>query len=149
MRRHTLHDWIYDIDRFFEPLADDQKLSLAGDIEETDKYILMSFDFPGMKEGDFSVKIDDNKLIIAGERKRVLKDDEKDGATHAIYGRQYGKFNKTFVLPPNLDKNAIEADYSDGVLRIVLPKSTKPEEQKIDVKVGSQKGFFERLNGSK
>lgn len=135
IRTNTLHDWVYDIDRFFEPLAGDQKtLNLAVDIEEDEKNIVMSLDVPGLKEGDFSVKVEENKLYIAGERKREVKADDKE--TYSFYGRQYGRFQKVFALPATVDKAKIEADYRDGVLRLTLPKTPKEGAQNINVKMG-------------
>lgn len=149
VRRSTLHDWVYDIDRFFEPLSSEQRsLTLAGDIEENEEHILMSFDFPGMKQGDFSVKVEGNKLILAGERKREVKESDKD--TYTFHGRQFGSFYKAFALPQSVDRSKIEADYRDGVLRVVLPKAPKEKPQAIEVKVGgSDTGFFSRLLGQK
>ena len=135
IKRSTLNSWVYDLDRIFDnPALATSSFSLQGDIEETADYIAMSFDFPGMKDGDFSVQVQDDKLIIAGERKREGKD-VKEGEGYAYYGRQYGKFQKTFVLPPTVDKTRVEAEYDAGVLKIVLPKSEEQKPQQIEIKV--------------
>lgn len=137
IKRSTLNDWVYDIDRFFEPIKQNEErfISLAADIEETDQQISMSFDVPGLKTGDFSVKIQENRLVISGERKKEVKEeDAKKG--YVYYGRQFGKFNKVFTLPKNIDKARIKADYKEGVLTILLPKAEPPEENVVEVKIG-------------
>ena len=136
IKRSTLNNWVYDMDRIFDaPLS--STLTLQGDIEETADYISLSFDFPGMKDGDFSVQVQDDKLIISGERKREEKD-IKEGEGYAYYGRQYGKFQKTFVLPSTVDKARVEAEYEAGVLKIVLPKAEEQKPKQIEVKVKSK-----------
>lgn len=135
IKRSTLNNWVYDFDRVFDHSS--STFSLQGDIEETPEYIALSFDFPGMKDGDFSVQVQDDRLIIAGERKREEKD-IKEGEGYAYYGRQYGKFQKTFVLPNTVDKSRVEADYEAGVLKITLPKAEEQKPKHIEVKVKSK-----------
>lgn len=149
VRRHTLSDWVYDFDRFFDSaISDRNTFNLQGDIEETDEHILMSFDFPGMKEGDFSVKVQDGLLIISGERKREEKVDEtKKG--YKYYGRQYGKFHKQFALPENINASEIAADYENGVLRVALPKVEPEKPKAVEIKVGGKSSLIEKLVGSK
>lgn len=138
IKRSTLNDWVYDIDRFFEPMTstayEGRMLSLSGDIEEDDEKILMSFDLPGLKDGDFSVKIHENRLTLSGERKKEVKPEgEKHG--YVYYGREFGKFNKVFTLPKTVDKTKVTAEYKDGVLTIALPKQEPEAENVIDVKI--------------
>lgn len=146
-RRHQ--NWLYDFDRFFEPIQRQSEemqksLSLYEDIEESADHILLSFDVPGMKEKDFSVKIEDNHLVISGERKREESKDE----SNVVYSRRsYGKFQKSFLLPETVDATKVEADYRDGVLRVYLPKTEKSKDSAIDVKVKVKDTFFDRLLG--
>ena len=103
------NNWLYDFDRFFEPFETEKNLSLAEDIEEAEDHILLSFDVPGMKEGDFSVKIEENRLVISGERKREETKNEK---SQLVYSRRsYGKFQRVYSLPETVDANKVEADY--------------------------------------
>ncbi len=146
-RRHQ--SWLQDFDRFFEPIQrqslDVQKsLSLYEDIEESADHILLSFDVPGMKEGDFSIKIEDNYLVISGERKR---EESKDNSNVIYSRRSYGKFQKAFLLPETVDATKVEADYREGVLRVYLPKIEKPKDSAIEVKVKAKDTFFDRLIG--
>jgi HSP20 family protein len=143
---NTRSQWFYDIDRFFEPFEAEKNISLASEIEDADDHILMSFDVPGMKEDDFSVKVEDNQLLIAGEKKREETKSEK---RNLIYSRRsYGKFQKMYTLPETVDAKKIEADYRDGVLRVYLPKTVVQKENAIEVKVKAKDTFFDRLLGS-
>ncbi|MBY0316947.1 MAG: Hsp20/alpha crystallin family protein [Bdellovibrionales bacterium] len=138
IKRSTLNDWVCDIDRIFEPLAntpyEGRMLSISGDIEEDEQKIVMSFDLPGLKEGEFSVKIQENRLTLSGERKKEVKP-ESEKNSYVYYGREFGKFNKVFTLPKTVDKSKVTAEYKDGVLTIALPKQEPEAENVIDVKI--------------
>lgn len=144
MRRQTLNNWVYDFDRLFEPVANESNLfRLQGDIYETDEHIMMSFDVPGLKDEDFKIAVEGDVLTVTGERKREETNIKKEGISY--YGRQYGKFSRAFKLPETVDKTKIEADYRDGVLRVLLPKSEVKKEDVIDVKVKSKNSVFDKL----
>lgn len=147
VRRQTLNNWVYDFDRLFEPVVDQQFFRLQGDIHETDEHIMMSFDVPGIKEEDFKLAVDGETLTITGERKREDTGNSKDGIHY--YGRSYGKFQRAFTLPETIDKTKIEADYRDGVLRVLLPKTEQKKPDVYDVKVKSKNSVFDKLLGAK
>lgn len=138
--------WLSDFDRFFDGFENEKSLSLASDIEESSDHILMAFDLPGMKEGDFSVKVEGNTLYLSGERKR---EETKSDKSQIVYSRRsYGKFEKVYSLPESVDAKSIEADYRDGVLRVYLPKTEVKKENAIEIKVKAKDSFFDRLLGS-
>ena len=147
------NDLFSDFDRLFEnfltPAVAGRRSEMGFrpqcDIEETDSHFLASFDLPGMKESDINIEVKDNTLYIAGERER--KQEAKDDM-YRVYERAYGKFYRAFSLPENVDKEAIEANYENGVLQIALPKTKKEEAKKINI--GTTKdGFFKKLVSSK
>lgn len=147
VRRQTLNNWVYDLDRLFEPMLQEaNRVQLQGEIHETDEHIMMSFDFPGLKEEDFKVSLEGDVLTISGERKR---EEKSQGEGVRFFGRQYGKFYRAFSLPETVDKEKIDADYRDGVLRVLLPKQELKKEHAIEVKVKSKNSVFDRLLGSK
>jgi HSP20 family protein len=136
IRRGTLNNWVYDFDRLFDtPTEGFKSFNLQGDLEENEDHIKMSFDFPGLKDGDFSVQVKEDRLTISGERKRSEKPESGGENSYTYYGRQYGKFHKVFVLPPNVNREAIEAEYQDGVLTIILPKAIEEKPKNIEIKV--------------
>lgn|SRR5574344_1018835 len=85
---------------------------------------------PGLKKDDFKVNItDDGNLNIKMEQ----KDEKKDANKKARYLRRefsYSKYEQTLVLPDNVDKDHIAASVTDGVLKVILPK-TKQDEAKV------------------
>jgi HSP20 family protein len=104
----------------------------AVDIYETDKEIVMKAELPEMQEKDIEIKVEDNILILSGERR--MEKEVKEENYHRIE-RAYGSFNRSFTLPRTVDRENIKASYKDGVLKVLLPKKeeVKPKQIKIDV----------------
>jgi HSP20 family protein len=101
------------------------------DISETDKAIEVSAEMPGLERKDIDISIEDDTLTIRGEKK--IEEDQKDkNVQHSE--RTYGVFVRMLQLPPGVDPSSVEATMSNGVLKITIPKPTKPEPKKIEVK---------------
>jgi len=118
-------------------LRGDDGLSVASwapavDIYETDKEIVLKAELPEMQEKDIDIKVEDNVLSVAGERR--MEKEVKEENYHRIE-RSYGSFNRSFTLPRTVDREGIKAAYKDGVLKVTLPKKeeVKPKQIKIDV----------------
>lgn len=88
-------------------------------------------DLPGVKKEDIKVDITGNTLTISGERKTKQEVKEKD---YYKCESSYGKFQRSFTLPDNIDKENLTASCKDGVLEVTLPKSKGTETKKIAVK---------------
>jgi HSP20 family protein len=104
----------------------------AVDIYETDKEIVLKAELPEMPEKDIEIKVEDNNLIVSGERRK--EKEVKEENYHRIE-RSYGSFYRSFTLPHAVDRENIKASYKDGVLKVILPKKeeAKPKQIKIDV----------------
>jgi HSP20 family protein len=101
------------------------------DIYETDKNIVIKTELPEVKKEDVSVTFDNNVLTISGERKA---DDEK-GQSYHRQERIYGRFLRSFTLPPFIDTKKITAESREGMLFITLPKVEEAKAKQIEVKV--------------
>jgi HSP20 family protein len=90
-------------------------------------------DLPGVKKDDICVDIKDDVLTISGQRKTKKEVKEKD---YYKMESSYGKFQRSFTLPDNIDAENIEANSKDGVLEVVVPKmeKSKKETKKIKIK---------------
>ncbi|CAH1387995.1 Hsp20/alpha crystallin family protein [Candidatus Nitrotoga sp. M5] len=92
---------------------------LAGEVEETDKEIVVHLEIPGMEKEDFRITIENNMLYISGEKH--FERDRIDSVYHTME-RAYGAFQRTIPLPRNVDTDKSEASYKNGVMTIRLPK---------------------------
>jgi len=145
---HGLNIWrdawspVSDLRREFDRLFDDwtspaprglrteSTFVPACDVEEGEDHFLLTLEMPGMKRDDIKLEVNDDQLTISGERR--------------YSERRFGKFQRSFALPPGIDTTRVEANYQDGILRIMVPKaeSSKPRQ----IKIGS--GKEEQLSSS-
>ncbi|HEU0188949.1 MAG TPA: Hsp20/alpha crystallin family protein [Gallionella sp.] len=103
---------------------------LAGEVEETDKEILVRVEAPGMEKEDCRITIEDNMLYLSGE-KRFKR--ETHDSTYHVMERAYGAFKRTIPLPVNVDVDKAEASYKNGVMSIRLPKVAGDKSKTITV----------------
>jgi len=122
----------------FKGNADNSALTTwvpAVDIYETENELVIKADLPEVAEKDVDVRVENNMLTIRGERKfeQNVKEDN-----YLRVERAYGSFSRSFSLPNTVNTEAIEANYKDGVLKVVLPKraESKPKQVKINVSNG-------------
>ncbi len=117
-------------DDFFLPRTTTEDGSLTWgwnpvvDIYDNEDSIVIKAELPGVSKKDIEIDIKDRVLTLKGERSA---DNEVKEDTYYRRERTYGRFERSFTLPANVDPDKIKADYSDGVLKIEVPK---PEDQK-------------------
>ena len=89
-------------------------------------------DLPGVKKEDINIDIDDGKLTISGQRD--FKEEVKEEDYYKVE-TSFGKFQRVFTLPKNVDIENITASSENGVLEVVIPKVEKDKNiKKIEVK---------------
>jgi len=100
---------------------------------EGDDAYYIEVDLPGVKKEDINIDVDDNTLTISGERK--IKEEHKEDNFYKVES-VYGKFERAFSLPEDVDTEKIEAEHKNGVLEIKIPKVQKVEKtpKKIEIK---------------
>ena len=102
------------------------------DVRESDKELSILAEIPGMKKGDIQVTVHDGTLMISGERK-FEKEETQEGILRREISR--GSFKRTFTLPDSVDVDKIDANYEDGLLKIVFPKLEEAKPKQIEIKV--------------
>lgn len=106
------------------------------DVHEADHAIEIEAELPGVDEKDIDVQVADNLLTIRGEKKLERKD-EKEGQ-YRVSERSYGSFTRSMTLPFDVDPEAVEATFKNGVLKLTLPKPAEAQAQarRIAIKRG-------------
>jgi HSP20 family protein len=89
------------------------------DILEREDEVILKVDLPEVNQSDIDIKVEENTLIIRGERKFIK---EAPSVNYLQIERPYGTFQRTFTVPRMIDQEKIKAAYKDGVLQIILPK---------------------------
>jgi len=108
-------------------MADDSNLGMwnpAVDLYEKDDHFMIKAELPGVDKNDIKIDLKDRLLTLSGERNY---DNEVKEENYYRRERSYGKFQRAFTLPTDVDSDKIKADFIDGVLEIEVPK---PEEKK-------------------
>jgi len=96
--------------------------------EDKDNYYVRA-ELPGIKADKVDISVTGNSLSIAGERKIT----PENGDYHRRE-REEGKFSRMISLPMQIDQSKVEAQASDGILTVVLPKSETKKPRQITVK---------------
>jgi HSP20 family protein len=75
------------------------------------------------------VKVENDLLTIKGEKKNeVNKEDEK----FTLREFNHTKFSRTFTLPESVDSSKVNAEYADGILKIMIPKKEEAKQKGRD-----------------
>ncbi len=104
------------------------------DIYEEDGDVHYEIEMPGMDKQDIKVRTRDNRLVVTGE---VKQEDEKKDKNYISKGRRYGKFQRTFPLPEDIeDPNDLTAKFESGILHVQAPsKESTEEEDVVDITI--------------
>jgi HSP20 family protein len=136
-----------DVDRAFEhfwrmvpyPFASFGQLarteSVRVDVGDDGKEITVTAELPGMSDADVDVSVRDGQLTIRGQKKSDRKAEE-NGVL--VRERVYGAIERTVPLPDGVDADAAKATFVNGVLTVVIPKSSELQSgaKRIPVQAG-------------
>ncbi len=128
-----------DFDSFLDNFIEDRGSLIKTDFtpsvntREGEHAYHVEVDLPGVKKDDIDVDVKDNIVTISGERKTKKEVKEED---YYKVESSYGRFERSFTLPENVDVENIHAESQDGVLEVIIPKLTKSENKskKIEIK---------------
>lgn len=118
-----------DIERFFEEFFGPLRNSFLGhesinpkmDVFETGDNLVVRVAIPGAQREDIDITIEEGCLRVSGEtkdpayvKKRVILSEIR-----------YGRFSRSYTLPPDVDTRSVRALYKNGILEISLSKARK------------------------
>lgn len=101
------------------------------DVFEKGDDLVICAEVPGLELDDVDISIENDTLVLRGERKRKTEFDERDA--HRLE-RTFGVFTRSFTLPKTVDSDRISASYKNGVLELTLPKVEQAKLRKIEIK---------------
>ena len=131
-KNHTVNPFFSDVfDSLLSESVWSDKLSSrvpAVNIAETENEFHIELAAPGLKKEDFKINIDKNVLSVSAEKKTENVD---EGKKYSKKEYSYNSFVRSFTLPETADYAKIEAEYTDGVLKLNVAKK---EEAKIQAR---------------
>ncbi|MFQ5815498.1 MAG: Hsp20/alpha crystallin family protein [Candidatus Hydrothermarchaeaceae archaeon] len=102
------------------------------DIIEGDKEVVITMELPGAEKGDIEITTSDDSVEISAERRsETEKEIEETG--YLLKERSYSRFYRRIPLTVSVDSSRAKASYKNGVLEILIPKTSEP---KRTIKVG-------------
>ncbi|MCH7664048.1 MAG: Hsp20/alpha crystallin family protein [Chloroflexi bacterium] len=99
-------------------------------IVEDDDYVLTAF-VPGIEPEDVEIEILEDSISISGEFPQI----EDEDVSYLLRERPSGKFSRVLRMPASLEAGKGQADVSNGVLTLRVPKAESAKAKKIAVKV--------------
>lgn len=126
------------LDRFFDGDSVSRSRADAGvwlppiDVSETADKIVIKAEIPGIDPKEINISIEDNILLIKGEKKEEKED---KGKNYYRMERSYGGFSRAIALPPSVDIDKVTAECTNGVLEISVQKKEEVKPKQISVKV--------------
>ncbi len=105
--------------------------SPAMDVSESETQYVVSLDLPGVQIGDVKIEVHEDRLSISGTRSAASR---PEGAQYHREERSFGAFQRTLVMPKNVDSEKVQASYQAGVLEVVVPKIAKAQPRTIEIR---------------
>lgn len=110
-----------------------ESTNAAMDVAETDQSFEVKMDLPGVQADDIDVQVDNNTLTVRGQRTEENEEHDENKQFHRVE-RYSGAFARSLVLPSSINEDETAAEFKDGVLTIVIPKTDDAKPRKIHIK---------------
>ena len=95
--------------------------------------LVIRCELAGVRQEDIDIEFFDGTLVITGERRSDLSEDEVSFYTRE---RSYGHFRRTMSLPEGVDQSRIDASFKDGMLEITIQGGATAEPDPHRIQIG-------------
>jgi HSP20 family protein len=116
-----------------EEWATDYEGQLTIDVYQTESDIMIKSTIAGVTPEDIDITIDNDMVIIKGERQNCLEVPEDDYYYQECY---WGSLSRSVILPCDVEADKVQAELKNGILTVALPKVNKSKTKKVSVKAG-------------
>lgn len=124
-----------DFDTFFNDMLGNWGVRNSSipsvDVYEDEKAYYLEAELPGYTQDEVNVHVEKHVLHISSEKVNEKKENKK----FLVRERGYLKFDRSFTLPEGINESGIEAEFSNGILKVTLPKTPVEQPKKIEVKI--------------
>ncbi|CAN5743532.1 Hsp20/alpha crystallin family protein [soil metagenome] len=134
----TLIDVSREMDRIMNSVGAgtaDRSVSwgMPAEVVETEDEVRFDIEVPGFRAEDIEITLENNVLTVSGEKKFEQAEGRQE-SDYRLFERRYGRFQRSFTVPPTVRGDECQARYDNGVLTLRLPKSedAKPRRIRID-----------------
>jgi HSP20 family protein len=122
---------------FFAPMAQGARSLGAGaavprlDVTETEKTYEIQAELPGVEKDDVKVSVDGQRITIEAQCRKA--NERREGETVVYAERTASSFQRSFVLPTEVDDATAQAKLENGVLQLSLPKKQGTEAHRLTI----------------
>ena len=99
--------------------------------ESEDGYVVVA-SVAGINPDDVEITVEDNILSIKGE---FSEDSETEEKSYLVRERRTGSFGRSIRFPVDVDAEAVDAAYENGVLTLNVPKVEEVKPKRVEIKV--------------
>ncbi len=132
-RRRGLLPGFYSLSIDDDDFFDTFHLSpIKANLQETEKEYIVEADLPGYSKDDVDIRYENDVLTISAKYEEIAKE---KGETFIQRECRRTNCSRSFYMPSNVKSDAIKASFSNGVLKVVLPKvePTRPGGRTIEI----------------
>lgn len=134
MKRGDYFDKILDTffdDSLFAPVNICEK-PFKVDVKETKDNYLIEAALPGIEKNDINIDYQNNYLTISAKKENKVEDSNSNYVRREI---SFGEFKRSFYVD-NIDENNVSAEFTNGILKVDLPKleKSKDNHKQIEIK---------------
>ena len=104
--------------------------ALALDVHENDDIYTIVADLPGVSVDDIDIRLHEDVLTISTE---TQEESQAENGNVLIQERRFGKFSRSLRFPVHVNNTAVEADYTNGVLTVTVPKAEEVKPRRITI----------------
>lgn len=124
---------------FFEPFRNIGErvadwFAPRAEAKASDAFYEITMELPGVDKDDIDISLHEGVLVVKGEKHCERKE---EGEGYFFSEREYGRFQRTFRLPGDVHDEKVSADFSNGVLKIRVPKRGPEKEKAKKIKVNA------------
>lgn len=101
------------------------------DLTENESEYVVKMEVPGVSKDQITVKLEDGRLIVSGERKDEKKEEEEN---RVVLERSFGSFFRAVTLPKAAGEGAVDAELKQGVLTVRVKKAEVSKPRRIEIK---------------
>ena len=104
----------------------------AVNVAEDEQHYSVELSAPGFEKNDFKIELNEGVLTVSGKHQTQKEVKEKNFSRKEF---NYGSFQRSFSLPEEINEEAIDAKYENGILTIALPKKEESKKPAKEIKI--------------
>lgn len=131
----SLIPWSPFLDTFESLEKGVQNFVPAIDVYEEKDNVVVEATLAGIRPQDVEINVHDDVLSIEGKRETSSEIDEKNYYRKEV---RSGSFHRSIVLPASVQADKAQADFENGLLKVILPKEAKAKVKNIKINVNNK-----------